>query len=185
MPLRADPERTTWGRAAQVSLVHIVLKGAKEHVGDASRNGNKAQGAVVRPVACQRRPTLKGAEHTAHGRRRNLLGLQPVGSVERVITAPVTGEDILVYLLIARVDPALHSARIHVWRKSKRLVSGLPATQASCVDALPFGIEDSFVFPQAIEKSTRLGESRILPRSDLRTGPVDVEYLRLSGFQRG
>src|ERR1043166_10012547 len=118
MPLRADPKRTAWGRAAQVSVVDIVLKGAKEHVGDAFRNGNKAQGAVVRPLACQRRPTLIGAEHTAHRRRRNLLRLQAVGSVKRVITAPVAGEDVLVYLLISRVDPAFHGARIHVWRKS-------------------------------------------------------------------
>src|ERR1700751_4204809 len=126
MPRRADPERTAWGRTAQVSLVHIVLKGAEEHVGDAFRNRNKAQGAVVRPLACQRRPTLKGAEHTAYRRRRNLLGFQPVGSIERVITVPVAGEDVLVYLLIARVDPALYSASIHMGRKSKGLVPGLP-----------------------------------------------------------
>src|SRR5215469_10436565 len=147
MPLRADPERTAWGCAAQISLVHIVLKGAKEHVGDALRNGNEAQGAVVRPLACQRRPTLIGAEHTAHRRRRDLLGLQSVRSVERVIAAPVTSKDVLVYLLIARVDPALNRAGIHVWRKSKRLVPGLPAAHAVSIRALQVGIEDPFVFP--------------------------------------
>src|SRR5262249_36419880 len=185
MPHRADRERTAWGRAAQISLVYIVLKGAKEHVGDALRNRNKAQGAIVRPLACERRPTLIGTEHTANRRGRNLLGLQPVRSVERVIAAPVTGKNVLVYLLIARVDPALNCARIHVWRKSKRLVPGLPPAHTVSIRALPFRIEDAFVFPQSIKKSTRLGKPRILPCGDLRPGPIDVEDLRLSGFQRG
>ena len=35
-----------------------------------------------------------------------------------------------------------------------------------------------------IEKRTSLGELRVLPRQDLRLRPVDVEDLRLSGFQR-
>src|ERR1700686_401464 len=118
MPLGADPERTPWGRAAQISLVHVVLKRAKEHVGNALRDRNEAQSAVFRPLACQRRPALIGAKHAAHRRRRNLMGLQTVGGVEGVIAAPVTGEDILVYLLIAGVDPALDGARIHVRGKS-------------------------------------------------------------------
>src|ERR1700747_3684066 len=185
MPLRADPERTAWSRAAQISLVHIVLKRAKEHVGDARRDGNKAQGAVVRPLACQRRPTLIGAEHTAHRRRRNLLGLQPVRTIERIIAAPVAREDVLVDLLIAGVDPALDGARIHVWRKSKRLVPWLPPAHAVGIRALQVGIEYAFVFPEAIEKSTCFGEPRVLARRDLRPGPVDVEDLRLPVFQRG
>ena len=146
---------------------------------------NEAQRAVLRPLACQRRPALIGAEHAAHRRRRNLVGLQPVRGVERVIPAPVASEDVLVHLLIAGVDPALDGARVHVWGKAKRLVPGLPPANTVGIRALPVGIEDAFVFPQAIEKRTRLGESRVLPRHDLRLRPVDVEDLRLPRFQRG
>jgi hypothetical protein len=69
--------------------------------------------------------------------------------------------------------------------KSKRFVSRLPPAHTVSIRALPVGIEDAFIFPQAIEKSTRLGEPRVLPRHDLRPGPVDVEDLRLPSFQRG
>src|SRR5580704_7178156 len=185
MPLRADAERTAGGRAAQISLVHILLKSAKEHVGDALRDGNEAESAVFRPLACERRPALIGAEHAAHRGRRNLLSVQPVRGVERVIASPVTGEDVLVHLLIAGVDPALDGACIHVRGKPKRLVPGLTAAHTVGVGALPVGIEDAFVFPQAIEKGTRLGEPRVLPRHDLRLGPVNVEDLGLAGFERG
>ena len=113
------------------------------------------------------------------------MGLQPVRGVERVIPAPVTGEDVRVHLLIAGVDPALDGARVHVWGKAKRLVPGLPPAHPVGIGALPVGIENAFVFPQAIEKRTRLGESRVLPRHDLRLGPVDVEDLRLPCLQRG
>src|SRR6202040_2534218 len=61
----------------------------------------------------------------------------------------------------------------------------LTAAHTVRIGALPVGVEDAFVFPEAIEKSTRLGEPRVLPRHDLRLGPVDVEDLRLAGFQRG
>jgi hypothetical protein len=113
------------------------------------------------------------------------MGIQPVRGVEWVIAAPVTGEDVLVHLLIAGVNPALNGARVHVWGKSKRLVSRLPPAHTVSIRALSVGIEDAFIFPQAIEKSTRLGEPRVLPRHDLRPGPVDVEDLRLPSFQRG
>src|SRR5258708_21775997 len=107
MPLRADAERTAWGRAAQISLGDVVLKRAKEHVGNALRDRNEPQSAVFRPLACQRRPALIGAEHAAYRRRRNLMGVQPVRGVKRIITGPVTGKDDLVHRLIAGVNPAL------------------------------------------------------------------------------
>src|SRR4029077_9374576 len=119
MPLRAYPERPAWGRAAQISLVHVVLKRAEEHVGDALRDRNEEQSAVFRPLAGQRRPALIGAEHAAYSGRWNLMGIQSVRGVEWVIAAPVTGEDALVHFLIPRVNPALNGARIHVWGKSK------------------------------------------------------------------
>src|SRR5437773_4014666 len=125
VPLRADAKRAAWGCAAQIRLIHVVLKRAKEYIGNALRDRNEPQSSVFGPLACQRRPALIGAEHAAHGGRRNLLGVQPVRGIERVIPLPVTGEDVLVHLLIAGVDPALHRARIHVWGKSKRLVPGL------------------------------------------------------------
>ena len=137
------------------------------------------------PLACQRRPALIGAEHAAHRRRWNLLGLQPVPGIERVIPAPVAGEDVLVDPLVAGVDPALDRARVHVRRKAKGLVAGLPAAHAVGVGALQVGIEHTFVFPEAIEKRTRLGESSVLPRHHLRLRPVDVEDLRLPGLERG
>src|SRR5580704_6403990 len=185
MPLRADPKRTSWGRAAQISFVHIVLKRAKEHIGNALSDRNEAQSAVVRSLACQRRPALIGSEHAADRRRRNLPGFQPVRGVKWVITAPVTGEYVLVHLLIAGVDPALDGAGIHVRGKSKRLVAGLPPAHAVSISALPVRVEAAFIFPEAIQKSTRLGEPRVLPRHDLGPGPIDVEDLRPPGFQRG
>src|SRR5258706_13988243 len=80
MPLRADPERTAWGRAAQISLGDVGLKRAKEHIGNALRDRNEAQSAVFRPLACRRRPALIGTEKAAHPRRRMFLVLKAVVS---------------------------------------------------------------------------------------------------------
>src|SRR5579863_3259446 len=87
VPLGADPERTAWGRAAKIGLAHVILKRAKEHVGYSLRDRNQAQSAVLWSLACQCRPALIGAKHTAHRRRRNLAGFQPMHGVKRVVTA--------------------------------------------------------------------------------------------------
>ena len=113
------------------------------------------------------------------------MGVQAVRGVEGVISSPVSGEDVLVHLLIAGVDPAFDGARVHVWRNAKRVVPGLSATHAICIGALSVRIEDTFVFPKTIQERSRLGESRVLPRHDLWLGPVHVEDLRLPRFQRG
>src|SRR5215470_16458290 len=42
MPLWADPQRAAWCRAAQISLVHVVLERAKEHVGYALCDRNES-----------------------------------------------------------------------------------------------------------------------------------------------
>jgi hypothetical protein len=100
-------------------------------------------------------------------------------------SSPVSSEDVLVHLLIAGVDPAFDGARVHMWRNTKRVVPGLPATHAICVGALLIRIEHTFVFPKSVQERSRRGESRVLPRHHLWLGPVHVEDLRLPRFQRG
>ena len=185
MPFRADPERAARRSPAQIPLLHVVLQRAEKDVRNTLRDGNEPQRAVFRSLARQRRPALVGPEHAADRRRRNLARLQPVPRVERVVAAPVAGEDVLVDLLIARIDPALHRARVHVRGKAERLVPRLPAPEPVGIGALQVGIEDACVFPQPIEKRARLGQPGVLPRHDLRPGPVDVEDLRLPCLQRG
>ena len=73
------------------------------------------------------------------------MRLQPVCGVERVVAAPVAGEDVLVDLLVAGIDPALDRAGIHVRRKAERLVAGLTAADAVGIGALQVGIEDALV----------------------------------------
>ena len=105
--------------------------------------------------------------------------------VERVVAAPIAGEDALVDLLVAGIDPALDGAGVHVRREAERLVAGLPAAHAVGIGALPVGIEHAFVGPQAVEERARLGELRVLAGHHLRLRPVDVEDLRLAGLERG
>src|SRR3954465_2066685 len=104
---------------------------------------------------------------------------------ERIVPPPISREDVLIDLLIARVDPAFDGSGIHMRREAQRFVAWLPPPQSIGVGALPVRIEHAFVVPQPIEKGARLGELRVLPRQDLWLGPVKVEDLRLARFQRG
>src|SRR5215469_4309412 len=42
MPLRAHTKRSARSCAAQISLIHVVLKGAKQYIGDALSDRNQA-----------------------------------------------------------------------------------------------------------------------------------------------
>ena len=92
------------------------------------------------------------------------MRLQPVRAVEGIVAAPVAGEDLFVDALVAGIDPALDGAGIHVRGEAERLVAGLAAAHAVGIGALPVGIEDALIAPQAIEEGARLGELRVLPR---------------------
>src|SRR6478752_4053857 len=105
--------------------------------------------------------------------------------VERIVAAPIAGEDLLVHALIAGIDPSLYCACVHMRRQAERRVAGLAPTDPIGIRALQIRIEDPFeVGPQPIEEGARFGEPRILPRADLRFGPVHVEDLRLCSLQR-
>ena len=171
--------------AAEIVFRNVVLQRTQEHVGNAVGDRDELQRPIARSLPCQRRPALIGAEDAADGGRRDLARLQPMCRIERVVAAPISGEDAFVNLLVAGIDPALDGAGVHVRREAERLVAGLPAAHAVGIGALLVGIEHAFVCPQAVEERARLGELWVLAGHHLRLRPVDVEDLRLAGLERG
>lgn len=111
-------------------------------------------------VSCS--PALISAEHAAYRRRRNLMGLQRCGAGVRVITSPVTSEDVLVHPPIARVDPGeCCDPRLHATEAEPRGTSEvINRPQAGCggrdYGRLVGAVRDLYVLSRRARPRTRL-----------------------------